>query len=277
MKKIFDIFKIHKDINQLDLELLTAAAVQKDRVFVLTHQDKSLSWPQTLKLNRYINLYRKGYSVAAIIEKKEFFGLNFFVNKNVLIPRPETELLVQNVLEEINKNNYKKIVFDVGTGSGCIAISLAKNSRNTEIFGLDISSKAIAVAKKNNKLHGSKISIKKSNLLSAVKNINTDKYSEVIIAANLPYLRKEQVENEPTIKREPKLALIAKDSGLDLYKKLLLQIKHKELKTIVKIFIEIDPDQTGIISDFIMKNFPSAKLEIKKDLSNLDRLVKITL
>ena len=257
-------------MNVMDFELLKAHAIKKPKEFLYSHPEYRLSIWERLKLKYFIFLRKYGYSIAAITKHKEFYGLDFFVNKHVLIPRPDTELMVTEAIEEIKKTD-KKILVDVGTGSGCMPISILKNlPAPIPTYAIDISSSALKVAKKNARTHNVNINFFHGNLLEPILKQITGK---IIITANLPYLTEQQFKTEPSIQREPKNALVADNNGLALYEELLQQIKTSSL--VATIFLEIDPSQTESITELVTKYLPGLKIEIKKDLSGLDRLIKI--
>lgn len=259
----------------MDLDLLKAHAINKPKEFLYSHPEYRLSIWEKLKLKYFLFLRQKGYSVAAITKHKEFYGLDFFVNKHVLIPRPDTELMV---VEATRIMNDRTILIDIGTGSGCIPIAILKTLKHEPIktLAVDISRSALRVAKKNATTHDVKIKFLQGNLLEPIiKNYSPllAPHSSIIITANLPYLTEQQFQEEPSIQQEPKIALVADKNGLVLYEELLQQVKTADLNA--TIFLEIDPSQSEKISDLIKTNFPNAKFEIKKDLGGLDRLVKI--
>jgi len=260
-----------------ETELLLAKAISKDRVFILTHPEYQLSFWQYCRFIYYLFLFNRGYSIAAIIGHKEFFGLDFLVNYHVLIPRPETEKMVTETIQEINKKDKKILLLDIGTGTGCIPIAIEKNiDKKLKIIALDISKKALKIAGKNIFKHKSAIELIRSNLLEKIKDNDYSSFDEIIITANLPYLSDKQVKEEPSIQKEPLLALVAKDNGLELYKKLLKQINRIFTNKKLLILLEIDPYQNKSIEKIVTDSLPQAKLEIKKDLSGLDRIVKIS-
>lgn len=225
------------DSSHLDAEVLLAFVLKKDRTFILSRLDKELN---NIQINKFKNLIKSrlaGWPVAYLVGKKEFFGLDLKVNKDVLIPRPETETLVELVFEYIENVRSHKTeiqeplrILDLGTGSGCIIISIAHSceSRNLkkdpassagwEYFASDISKKALAVARYNAKKHKVKIKFKQGDLLKPWQ----DKHFDIIVA-NLPYLAKKV---DPSTKYEPKQALIARKKGLALIEKLFKQIAH---------------------------------------------------
>lgn len=262
--------KTKNNMDVIDLDLLKAHAINKPKEFLYSHPEYSLSIWEQLKLKYFIFLRKRGYSVAAITKHKEFYGLDFFVNKHVLIPRPDTELMVTEAIEEIKKTDTK-ILIDVGTGSGCIPISILKNlPKPIPTYAMDISSQALNVAKKNARAHNVNIDFFHDNLLTPILQKISGK---IILTANLPYLTEKQFKSEPSIQREPKNTLVADNNGLALYEKLLQQIKTSNLSAVT--FLEIGPSQTEAITKLISKYLSQSKIEIKKDLSGHNRLVKI--
>lgn len=275
--RILDIQKKYHNFKSLDLDLLISYSISKAREYLLTHTEYTLSTTEILKFYYYTWQYTHGYSLAAITKHKEFFGLDFYVNKHVLIPRPETELMAEEAIAEIKNNPQETTLIDLGVGSGCVPISIAKNiEKKINIMAVDISCRAILVAKKNAKKHGINIKFFYGSLLSPLRHKIGDINSDIIITANLPYLTNKQFEEEPSIQREPKIALVADHQGLDLYEKLLYQTKIVFPNKKLTLFFEIDPTQTEPIKKIIQLLYPQAKIEIKKDLSGLDRLVKIS-
>lgn len=259
--------KYGQSIDLLDLDLLLAAAFKKTREFLYIHPEQKISARQFNNFKKLLARRKRGEPLAYLLGHKEFYGLDFKVNKNTLIPRPETEIMVAEIL----KNKNIKTIADIGTGSGCIAIALAKNNPNLKVYATDISAQALPVAKTNAKKHRVKIIFKKGNLLDPIKNIKLD-----AVAANLPYGWKSWKNNTSAetkgLKFEPSIALFTDKNGLQLYEELLKQLRGGHYKI---IFLEIDPRQTKLITPLIKKYLPTAKVEIKKDLGCRDRLVII--
>ncbi len=256
----------------LDAEILLALAIKKPKEFFFSHPERKLTASQLAKFKKIIARRAKHEPTAYIIGQKCFYGLDFFVDKNVLIPRPETEMLVENII-----NQKLSAIIDVGTGSGAIAISLAKNIPGAKVFATEISPSAIKLAKKNIKHHKVAVELLRGNLLAPIfkKIINL---KSLVVAANLPYLTTIQWRRTPPeIKKyEPRTALDGGKDGLKYYRKLLEQIKNlknenHELQ--ITILFEIDPSQTKSIAKLIRAIFLAAKIEIKKDLAGRDRLV----
>ncbi|MDO8592489.1 MAG: peptide chain release factor N(5)-glutamine methyltransferase [bacterium] len=269
------------DNPHLEAELLLSHVLKKPREFLLAHGEKKISAWQTASLESLIARRLKGEPIAYLAGHKEFYGLDFIVNKDVLIPRPETELIVEEALKPIARSPQPVTLLDIGTGSGCVIITLAKLITNCKFLAADISAKALTVAKQNAKHHGVAKNIKflKGDLLSPV--IYNSKFSiltsNLIILANLPYGWSAWKNNTSAdtvgLRFEPKIALYAGKNGLELYEKLFKQIKT--LRGDITALCEIDPRQTGKMRQLAKQYLPQAKLQIKKDLCGLNRLVII--
>jgi len=283
LKLAQQILKPMKNLSShLDAEVLLCFVIKKEKEFLYTHPEYQLTKKQTTEYTKLLKRRSKNEPIAYLVGHKEFYGLDFIVNKNVLIPRPDTEIMIEEVLKKINSLNTKFNLIDIGTGSGCIPITIAhlsKDNKNIKIFASDISTSAIKIANQNAKNNKVKINFLKGNLLTSVlKNEILDTQIPLIITANLPYLTAKQIKKEQSIQQEPYLALYGGTNGLVLYKKLLDQIKKLSLKQAIPfIFLEIDPSQTIKIQKLIKKILPLGSVEIKKDFGNKNRLVIITL
>jgi release factor glutamine methyltransferase len=213
--------------------------------------------------------------------------LDFYVNPDVLIPRPETEILVHETLNVIKKTRNqtfgklrseknKKTITDVGVGAGAIAVAIKVKAPKADVIGTDISAKALTVARKNARQHQVNILFIKGNLLEPVKNTKLD-----IIVANLPYLDTKHKNTRPSsetigLKYEPKQALYAGPDGLDLYRKFFQQLaERKQLPQYV--IIEIGDQQAHSLKKIIKQKLPWAKVQVIKDLCGLNRVLKIKL
>jgi len=264
-------------ISPLEAEILLAFVFKKDKIFLYKNPDYPLNAKRYTLFRQLISRRQKGEPIAYITNFQEFYELDFYVDRNVLIPRPETEILVEIVINEIAKrytlNPKRLIVADIGTGCGTIAVGIAKEllvhrrfSEGGRIYATDFSQKALKIAQKNAKKHKVEKQIKflHGNLLEPLpKKVD-------IIVANLPYVKK----NAQINKFEPKTALFAGKDGLDLIKKLLINAP-KYLKPGGKIFLEISPEQKSVLLKFIKQNLPNAKHKFIKDLAKKDRVLKI--
>lgn len=256
----------------LDTEILLCFILKKPKEYLYSYSQKQISQTQKNKFKKLIARRAKSEPIAYITGYKEFYGLNFKVDKRVLIPRPETEIII----DEILKLNLKKItIADIGTGSGCIAITLAKLLPKDKIIATDVSKLALQLARQNAKTHETKIKFVQGNLLEPINNEKVD-----LIVANLPY-GWEKWKNNTSIetkglKFEPPSALFTKKNGLYLYDHFFNQIS-KLKKRPQFIIAEFDPRQTNDIKKLIIKYLPSCNIQIKKDLAGHNRIVIIKL
>ena len=213
----------HKNINnpELDLRILLKHASKKNNEIILSNIN--LDNIDIAKFKTFLQKRINRQSIAKIINNKAFWKYDFYVNNFVLDPRPETELIIEQVLKIYKNKNHKLKILDVGTGSGCIAVSLAKEFKNASITAIDISKEALEVAAKNLNIHncGNQIQLK----LIDYKNINS-KFD--LIVSNPPYLTNYQFNNaDPEVKNfEPKLALVGGDDGLKFYREYSNNLKY---------------------------------------------------
>lgn len=259
MKKI-EIFKIWKDLwletNKIEKILQKITNTTKSQLFLLDKID--VSYLETIK--KSFNKLVTGEPIEYIINNAEFYSLDFYVNSNVLIPRNDTEIMVDKAIETIIKYNWVSLI-DIGTWSSCIAISILKNSSKvTNCYAIDISKKALEVSKINIEKHwlNNKIIQINSDLLKCFHWKNDFVLNKnVIITANLPYIKNEDFENmdKETIKYEPALALFWwKDTWFELYEKLIKEcFKLKNIYNIKSLilFIEIWFDQKEHSSKYL--------------------------
>jgi release factor glutamine methyltransferase len=251
-----------------EIDSILGITLHKTKEYVYKKSDKNLTFATIKKFKKLIKKREADWPMAYLRGWQEFYGLKFLVNKNTLIPRPDSELIIDTSLDFLKKKK-KLNILDIGTGSACLIIALAKNSLNNNYFASDISKSALKIAKTNARKNKVKINFIHSNLL---KNISKQKFD--LIVANLPYLKHEQME-EPSIKKEPRSALLSGKQGLDHYTKLLSNIAEYLNKKFL-ILLEIDPQQNTAIKNLIKKYLPKANIEIIQDLNKLDRLVKIS-
>ena len=232
---------------QLDAEIILATALNKDRTFLHAHPEQPIKSYLYKILNKNLKLRLKRIPIAYIVGTKEFYGRNFLVNKRVLIPRPESEAIIDILSKIINSNLNNKLIslVDVGTGSGCLGITSKLEFPNLDVTLIDISSSALKIAKKNAKSLCAKVNFVKNNLL---KNLSA---SPDIIIANLPYVDKTWYLS-PETKKEPSLALFAADKGLFLIKKLISQTNNL-LQDGGYIILEAEPSQHESIQLFAKK------------------------
>ena len=212
-----------------------------------------------------------GIPVQYIVGNTNFYGYDFKVNRNTLIPRFETELLVEKTYNYIkkyfNKDNIK--ILDIGTGSGCIAITLNKLLNSCDITGIDISSEALEVAKENNIINNTNVKFIESDIFSNV----SDKYD--VIISNPPYISYDDIEVMYIVKNnEPHLALYAKDNGLYFYDK-IIKDSSKYLNDKFIMAFEIGYKQGKDITKIVNKYYKDINMSVEKDYSGRDRFVFI--
>jgi len=251
--------KSHIDSAEIDALILLEFVTKKSREFLLANPEFELSEKQIIKLNNLVGRRKSHEPIAYITGHKEFFGLDFFVSPDVLIPRPETEQLVEATLEFIVARKEVNIL-DVGTGCGNIIISLAKNA-NADYSASDISKEVLDVARKNAEKHQVKINFIQSNLFE-----NIHKNFDVIIA-NLPYVPADNSVGKG-IKYEPQTAIFAEDNGTAIIKE-FLNDAQKYIKKDGLILVELDPRNANFLKDFAQKIFIDSELilisQIKKE------------
>ena len=252
--------------------LLIESYLGMNRLDFALKPGKELSLEEKEKFESALHRLSLHEPVQYIIGETEFFGLKFKVNKNVLIPRPETEELVQwildNVAESKNPSNIK--ILDIGTGSGCIAISLAKNLPNAEIFALDISEKALKTAKENAGLNKVNVNFIQADILNL--EALTGKFD--IIVSNPPYVREmEKIEmHRNVLENEPDLALYVKDTDPLIFYRLISKLARAGLQKNGNLYFEINQYLANETEE-ILKN-SGFKTELKKDIFGNYRMLR---
>ena len=252
----------------LDSEILLSKTIKKDRSHLLLSLDKKISEKKIKIFFKYINRRKKNEPLAYITGFKEFWKNNFKVNKDVLIPRPDTETLVEQVLNQID-NISEKTILDVGTGSGCIILSVLNERKKCKGVGIDISKNAIKLAKYNAKIQHIKNRVKFFN--SDIDNFYTGKYD--FILSNPPYIKLNEISDldKDVRNHEPKLAL---NGGIDGYSKIKLVIKKSSelIKKRGKLFLEVGFNQT-IKTLEILRNNGFQNSMVVKDLAKKNRCI----
>ena len=251
----------------LDSEILLSKTLNRSREEILTNLDKNINEKKISLFREYLKRRSKNEPIAYILEEKEFWSKKFKVNKDTLIPRPETELLVDKILK-IHRG--KKIsILDIGTGSGCIIISLISELNESIGTGIDISKKAILIAKKNATKYNLSKRIKFLN--KSFENLVDKKYD--LIVSNPPYIERKDIKNlsDDIKKFEPRMALDGGNDGLDLIKKVIYKSKYI-LKVNGLLALEIGNEQIKKVSNILIDNKFRIK-EVIKDYKNNVRCV----
>jgi release factor glutamine methyltransferase len=256
---------------ELDSEILMAKTIQKDRKYILLNFNQSLSTKDLNKFNKLIEMRSLHNPVAHLTNKKFFWNAEFFVTKDTLIPRPDTELIIENVLS-LTKQKSKKKILDIGIGSGCILLSVLRERENFYGTGVDISKNCLNITKIN------AINLKVNNRLklykSDVDKFNLGKYD--LIVSNPPYIKQHKLKylEKDVAYFEPKLALNGGVDGLSEIRKVIK--KSSELiKKNGKFILEIGFDQKNKVINLLKKEGFYIN-SIQKDLANNDRCIVST-
>ena len=256
-----------EDSNIIAKELLSYV-LKKDKVYLTINLDSDLTDIEYVEFTKYIEQIIDGKPLQYITQKQEFMGMEFFVNEDVLIPQPDTEILVETVLDICKRyGNQSLRILDLCTGSGAIAISLSK-ILNTQVFASDVSTKALEVAEKNNILKNSKVEFIESNLF---EQINGEKFD--IIVSNPPYIKNEEIKSlSKQVQNEPYIALAGGEDGLDFYRKIIDEA-YKHINKNGYLCLEIGYDQKADLIKLIKQNENYEYENCIKDLSNNDRCI----
>ena len=264
------ILKLEKiSMPKLKARLLLQYVLKKPRQYLIVYDNQKLTDKEEEEYLKYIELLTQGEPIEHITHQKEFMKLNFYVDENVLIPRPDTEVLVEEVMKIAKKIKAKKIL-DLCTGSGAIAVSLAKYLENTQLTALDISGKAldIAIANAKNNHVQDKITFVESNLF---ENLGQEKYD--MIVSNPPYIRRKEIEAlDKEVRKEPRLALDGGEDGLEFYRRIIDE-GYAYLKYGGYICLEIGYDQKEEVMQLIEAKKQYSGTYCKKDLYDNDRVI----
>ena len=235
----------HPDADLIMLGVLSRHVLNRDKTYLVSHEQDELSSAEFEQANAWLKRRKNGEPLAYILGYKEFYGHDFVVTPDVLIPRPETEMII-DLVKELNP----KEIVEIGTGSGCIAISLALELPETHIEAVDISEAALKVAETNRRAFGlnpDRLELHKSNLLADISTPVAD-----VVVANLPYVDRDwDWLDRNVLDFEPSLALYADDAGLALVNKLIVQFAETQIAK--HLVLEADPSQHQKIINFAKK------------------------
>ena len=250
-------------------KMLLKSILHVDTTYLLINSEKEINKEIENKYKKGINDLKSGKPLQYITNKQEFMGLDFYVDENVLIPQPDTEILVEEVLKKIEKLNGKTNVLDICTGSGAIGVSIAKNATNVNVTMSDISENALKVAQKNAKTNEvlDKCKFIKSNMFENIE----EKYD--VIVSNPPYIKSKIIKTlEKEVQNEPLIALDGGEDGLDFYK-IIIQTAYKHLKENGILALEIGYDQKEEVIKLIEESNKYINIYCKKDLAGNDRII----
>ena len=251
--------------------ILTEAFLKMNRLQVALEPNKSLTETELQQLEKALERLKKHEPIQYITGQTEFFGLTFKVNPAVLIPRPETEELVQWILDDIEKTGKKILnILDIGTGSGCIAVSLAKNLPNSKVSAIDISEEALKTAQGNAQMNGVEIEFLQKDILSTASL--PVKYD--IIVSNPPYVRdlEKEAMHRNVLDFEPESALYVKDHDPLIFYQKISELADNSLKENGSVYFEIN-QYLGKETEEVLKN-KNFQTQLKKDIFGVDRMLK---
>ena len=252
----------------LDAQLLLAYTLKRKKEWVLTHSEHHLSTSELTTFEENLDRLVSGEALPYLLGSWEFYGRSFHVTADVLIPRPETELLIENALGFLRSHPMERLCADIGTGSGCIAISLASEIPDLQVIAVDVSPSAIEVAQENAKKHGveDRVTLIVSDLLHPFD------FRFGLICANLPYIPSEQLELLAVAEREPNLAL---DGGMDGLA-VIRRLAHELPDWLVpggRALLEVDSSHAHMLAGELTSMYSFVRTDVLKDLSGRDRIV----
>ena len=258
------------DTPGLDAQVLLAHILGVGRAWVIGHPEAELDDHQEQALENALQRLVAGQPLPYVLGEWEFYGLTFALTPQVLIPRPETELVVERALAWLDENPDRRRMVDVGTGSGCIAITLAVNVPDLQVIAVDCSSEVLQVAHNNARRHAveKRVQLVQSDLLKMLQG------SYDLICANLPYIPTSTLENLAVYQREPGLALDGGLRGVDLIERLLRQSPSRLARGGL-LLLEIEASQGSEVHKLARKAFPGAEVQVLTDLAGHDRVVSI--
>lgn len=270
LENIRRILSPHTESPYLAAQLLLSEVLDQPRSTVLAHPDPDLTPAQQNQLDEMVDQMRRGIPLPYVIGHWEFYRLDFQINPSVLIPRPETELLVEEALNWLSSHPSRRWAADVGTGSGCIAVSLAHQIPDLQVLASDLSRSALNTASQNARRQGvsSRVHLLQADLLTAV-----EKDFDLLIA-NLPYIPRPKLQQLPVYQREPTLALNGGEDGSEIIERLLSDARRSTAPGGM-LLLEIDEDTGPKNLELSRKYFPESEIHLKTDLSGQDRYLKI--
>lgn len=255
-------------IDSLDAHVLLSEVLGVDRAYLLAHPEAPLTPEQAERFAALVARCADGEPVAYILGRRAFYDRDFFVTPDVLIPRPETELLLERALEWVGDRSVAAA--DVGTGSGALAVTLTANRPQAQVYATDISPAALAVARKNAERYGVGVSFYEGDLLAPLieRGIRLD-----LIMANLPYIASDELATLAVSRYEPRLALDGGADGLDLIRRLLAQIPGA-INPGALILLEIGAGQGTAALALAQATLRPQRAELIHDYAGLDRIIR---
>jgi len=271
LKELRQRFQSHSETAALDARVLLAEVTGKSTSWLSTHPEDPLTNKQREELERFAQRLEAGEPLPYITGHWEFFGLDFIVSPAVLIPRPETELLIEHAIAWLSANPSKRFAVDVGTGSGIIAVCLASRVHDLYLTAIDVSSQALTIARLNAASHGvdNRITFIEADLLEGIEATFD------LICANLPYIPTGTLKELDVYKHEPSLALDGGPDGMGIIRRLLEQSVEK-LAPGGLLLLEIESSLGEQALELARNAFPEAEINLRKDYAGRDRLISIS-
>lgn len=263
---------------RLEAEVMVMNVLRMPRQEIFAQQEREVTPQQEKDISGILDRRRQREPLAYIFGYKEFYGINLAVTPDVLIPRPETESMVEHALfmALMGMETPQLIIADVGTGNGAIAINLAIHLPAAHIYAIDNSEPALRVAAYNVQSHNvaDRITLCYGDLLEALFQVNDSPESPVsldLIVANLPYIPSQRIPTlQPEVQKEPKAALDGGGDGMEIIRRLFSQAGN-HLKETGVILVELDPEQVPVAQELAEKYFPEAETAVEQDMAHLDR------
>ena len=278
LSEITDRLRLLSDTPALDASVLLAHIIDRPRTWVMAHPEAELTSEQQNHLNDSLKRLERGESFPYVLGHWEFFGLDLDITPDVLIPRPETEMLVERAIAWLQESPVRRTLADVGTGSGAIAIAIAVNVPDAVILATDLSDQVLKIAKKNAQKLGvdQRIEFVQCDLLPPRPDLFTTEQHLDLICANLPYIPTDTLHALPIYGREPTLALDGGDDGLKLIRR-LLTVGPEWLAPNGMMLLEIESTRGVQALNLACDLFSEATIHLHQDLAGQDRLLEIHL
>jgi release factor glutamine methyltransferase len=270
--------QLRSETPELDAQVLLANILDKSRTWIAAHPEAPLTQAQLASVDEAVSRLTAGEPLPYILGHWEFFGIDLEITPEVLIPRPETELLIERAIKWLQASKERRTVADIGTGSGCIAIAIAKTIPGVKITATDISRPALEVARRNARRQRvqQRIDFVQCDLLPPHPGpLPTDLHFD-LICANLPYIPTKTLRGLEVYRREPTLALNGGSDGLDVVRR-LLKIAPEWLAPNGMVLLEIEASQGIPAVSLAYDSFDSAEIKLHRDLAGQNRLVEIRL
>ncbi len=266
--------RLQGETTTLDAQVLLAHILERPRSWIAAHPEIEPEPVQLAALQEALHKLEAGAPLPYVLGHWEFFGLDFDLTPAVLIPRPETELLVERALSWLTAHPSRRRAVDVGAGSGCIAVTLAKHIPDLQVTATDISGEALEVARRNAGKHGlaNRIQFIQADLLDFPADIRYSTFD--LLTANLPYIPTRTLHGLAVFNREPSLALDGGADGLSLVRR-LIEAAPGRLSRPALALLEIEAAQGEKVRALAAHAFPESKTQIHQDLAGRDRLVEI--